>query len=51
MEIMKQGRADRDHYRNRLRELRISLKQAQTHNLNFFKRLEEDSKEQEQMRK
>ena len=51
MEIMKEGRRQRDQLEKTLRVLQMKLKHVSLFNQNFFSKLEEDSKEQEAMTK
>ena len=51
MELMKQGRRDRDALTATLNELRMKVKHVDLFNVNFFRKLEEESKEQASMKK
>jgi len=51
MELMKQGRRDREALTATLDELRMKLKHVTMFSANFFRKLEEETKEQAGMKK
>jgi len=51
MEILKQGRREKDALRSYLKELRLKMRHIKMMSVNFFKKLEEESKQQQNIKR